>query len=57
MKSALDALKRLGATEPKADYGGSFAFVGYAGVTKPSWTGQKSAKRGQRTSEIFLKIP
>ena len=57
MKSALDALKRLGATEPIADYRGSFAFVGYAGVTKPSWIGQKSAKRGQGPSEIFLKIP
>lgn len=57
MKSALDALKRLGATEPIADYRGSFAFVGYAGVTKPSWIAQKSAKRGQGPSEIFLKIP
>ena len=57
VRSALIALKRLGATEPIADYQGSFAFVGYAGVTKPSWIGQKSAKRGQGPSEISLKIP
>ena len=58
MKSALDALKRLGATEPVVpDYQGSFALVGYAGENKPSWIAQKSAKRGQGPSEIFLKIP
>ena len=57
MKSALDALKRLGATEPIADYRGSFAFVGYAGENKPSWITQKSTRRGQGPSEIFLKIP
>lgn len=57
-KSALDALKRLGATDPiLPDYRGSFALVGYAGETKPPWITQKMAKRGLGPSEISLKIP
>ena len=58
VKSALDALKRLGATDPVLpDFRGSFALVGYAGVNKPSWITQKTAKRGLGPSEISLKIP
>ena len=58
VKSALDALKRLGATEPVLpDFRGSFALVGYAGVNKPAWITQKTAKRGLGPSEISLKIP
>ena len=57
VRSALNALKRLGATEPVfPDYRGSFALVGYAGVNKPSWVEQKIAKRGLGPSEISLKI-
>ena len=57
VRSALNALKRLGATEPVLpDYQGSFALVGYAGVNKPSWVEQKIAKRGLGPSEISLKI-
>ena len=57
MKSALDALKRLGATDPVLpDCQGSFALVGYAGVNKLSWIEQKIAKRSLGPSEISLKI-
>ena len=57
VRSALNALKRLGATEPVLpDYKGSFALVGYAGVNKPSWVEQKIAKRGLGPSKISLKI-
>ena len=58
VKSALDALKRLGATEPVLpDYRGSFALVGYAGANKPLWIAQKIAKRGLGPSKIAMKIP
>lgn len=58
VKSALDALKRLGATEPVLpDFRGSFVLVGHAGVNKPWWITQKTAKRGLGPSEISLKIP
>ena len=58
VKSALDALKRLGATEPVLPYyRGSFALVGYAGANKPLWIAQKIAKRGLGPSEITMKIP
>ncbi|PFX11936.1 Cell migration-inducing and hyaluronan-binding protein [Stylophora pistillata] len=58
IKSALDALKRLGATHPVIpDYQGSFALVGYAGENKPAWIAQKVAKGGLGPSEISLKIP
>nr|XP_058952249.1 uncharacterized protein LOC131779695 [Pocillopora verrucosa] len=58
VKSALDALKRLGATDPVLpDFRGSFALVGYAGVNKPSWIAQKTAKRGLGPSVISLKVP
>ena len=57
VRSALNALKRLGATEPVfPDCQGSFALVGYAGANKPSWIEQKIAKRSLGPSEISLKI-
>ena len=57
---AIDALKRVGATHDLlhlTDYRGSFALVGYAGVNKPPWIAQQSAKRGKGPSEISLTIP
>lgn len=57
---AIDALKRVGATDDildLTDHRGSFALVGYAGVDKPTWIAQKSAKRGKGPSEISLTIP
>lgn len=58
INSALDALKRVGATGPvMPDYRGSFVLVGYAGENKPPWIAQKIAKRGLGPSEISLKIP
>ena len=58
MASAIDALKRLGATEPVfSGWRGSFAFAGYAGADKPLWIAQKSEKARLGPSEISLKIP
>ena len=57
---AIDALKRVGATHDLlnlTDFKVSFALVGYAGVNKPPWIAQQSAKRGKGPSEISLKIP
>lgn len=55
---AFDALKRLGATEPiMTDFRGSFALVGYAGASKPTWIAQKQHKRYEGPSEIKLRIP
>ncbi|PFX19678.1 Angiopoietin-4 [Stylophora pistillata] len=57
---AIDALKRVRATDDildLTDYRGSFALVGYAGVDKPTWIAQKSAKMGKGPSEISLTIP
>ena len=57
MSPAIDALKRLGATDPIApDHRGSFAFAGYAGANKPQWITQRRADKGQGPSEIFPKI-
>ena len=52
---AVDALKRLGATDP-IYYGHreSFAFVGYAGNNKPPWISQKQNRNGWGPSEIIL---
>ncbi|KAL9970212.1 hypothetical protein ACROYT_G022549 [Oculina patagonica] len=55
---AVDALKRLGATDPiLIDFRGSFALAGYAGVNKPSWIAQQQARRFQGPSEISLRVP
>lgn len=57
MSSAIDALKRLGATDPvQLNDRGSFALAGYAGVNKPQWNTQKRANSGQGPSEIFPQI-
>lgn len=55
---ALNALKRLGAMDPiLADYRSSFALVGYAKPSKPSWIAQEQQKRYEGPSEIHLRIP
>ena len=54
---ALNALKRLGAKDPiLTDYRGSFALIGYAQPSKPSWIAQEQQKRYEGPSEIFLRI-
>ena len=56
--AALDALRRLGATDPiLTDYRGSYALAGHARVNKPSWVTQQQANSGQGPSEISLKVP
>ena len=58
MSQAIDALKRVGATEPvQLDYRESFALAGYAKLNKPSWVAQKSANSGKGPSKLSLKIP
>ena len=58
MSPAIDALKRLGATDPlQANPRDSFAFAGYAGVNKPQWITQERADRYLGPSEIFPQIP
>ncbi|XP_078371207.1 uncharacterized protein LOC144654856 isoform X2 [Oculina patagonica] len=55
---AFDALKRLGATAPiLTDVRGSFAFIGYAGVAKPSWITQDQQNSAEGPSEVSAKIP
>ncbi len=55
---AINALKRLGAKDPiLKDFRGSFALVGYAQPSKPSWIAQEQQKRYEGPSEIFLRIP
>ena len=55
---ALDALKRLGAVAPiLKDFRDSFALIGYAQPSKPSWIAQEQQKRYEGPSEIFLRIP
>lgn len=55
---AIDALKRLGATDPiLTEHRSSFAFVGYAQANKPSWIAQEQQNRYEGPSEIFLRIP
>ena len=55
---ALNALKRLGAKDPiLKDHRGSFALVGYAQPSKPSWITQEQQKRYEGPSEVFLRIP
>ena len=39
------------------DYRGSFALIGYAQPSKPSWIAQEQQKRYEGPSEIFLRIP
>ena len=57
MSPAIDALKRLGATDPlQGNHRDSFAFAGYAGVNKPQWITQKRADRYLGPSEIFPQI-
>ena len=54
MSPAIDALKRLGVTDPvQPDDRGSFAF---AEANKPQWITQRRADKGQGPSEIFPKI-
>ena len=58
MSPAIDALKRMGATDPvQPGWRGSFALAGYAGVNKPQWITQKRANKGQGPSEFSLTIP
>ena len=58
VSQAINALKRVGSTDPvQMAYRGSFALAGYAGLIKPSWVVQKSAKRGKGPSLISVKIP
>ncbi|XP_066018372.1 uncharacterized protein [Pocillopora verrucosa] len=58
MSPAIDALKRLGATDPlQVNFRDSFAFAGYAGVNKPQWITQERADRYLGPSEIFPQIP
>ena len=54
---AIDALKRLGATNINPDYRGTFALVGYAGDTKPSWITQDQQNSGEGPSEVSEQIP
>ncbi|KAL9978633.1 hypothetical protein ACROYT_G016170 [Oculina patagonica] len=55
---AINALKRLGAMDPiLKDFRVSFALVGYAHPSKPSWIVQEQQKRYEGPSEIFLRIP
>jgi len=55
---AITALERLGTTDPiLTDFRGSFALVGYAGASKPTWIAQEQQKRYEGPSEINLKIP
>ena len=57
VSAALDALKRLGATDPiLPDFRGSYALAGYSGINKPSWVTQQQANRSQGPSEISLKV-
>ena len=54
----LGALKRLGAMDPiLIGFRDSFALIGYAQPSKPSWTAQEQQKRYEGPSEIFLRIP
>ena len=59
MGAAVNALKRLGATDPGLiDFRGSYCLAGYAGwYDRPSWITQKQEKRGQGPTEIEMKIP
>ena len=58
ISSALDSLKRLGAMNPiLTEFRSSFALVGYAQPSKPSWIAQEQQKRYEGPSEIFLRIP
>ena len=57
MTPAIDALKRLGATDPvQLGYRASFALAGYIGEGRAPWITQKSANRGLGPSEIYLKF-
>ena len=56
--AAIDALKRVGATEPiLTDFRGSFALVGYAGDTTPAWITQEQRNSAQGPSEVTVQIP
>jgi len=55
---AVDALKRLGATDPiLQDFRGSFAFAGYAGDAKPTWVSQEQRDSEKGPCEISVRIP
>jgi len=55
---ALDALKRLGATDPiLVTYRGSFALAGFAQPVKPYWITQEQHRRYKGPSRIKMKIP
>ncbi|KAL9978627.1 hypothetical protein ACROYT_G016164 [Oculina patagonica] len=57
VKSAINAFRRLGAVgRIMRAYRGSFALVGYAHSSKPSWIAQEQQKRYEGPSEIFLRI-
>ena len=58
LSPAIDALKRLGATEPiLTDFRGSFALAGYPAEPKPSWITQERRNGGNGPSEISVHIP
>ena len=57
VSSAVDALKRLGATAPiLTDFRGSFALVGYAGEPKPSWITQEQQNSAKGPSVVSVQI-
>lgn len=58
MSPALNALKRLGATDPiLVTFRGSFALAGYAETNRPSWVTQEQHGRYKGPSIISLIIP
>lgn len=57
VSQTIEALERLGATDINPDFGGSFAFVGYAGDPKPSWISQQQRNSSQGPSVVSVQIP
>ena len=58
VNAAIDALKRLGATDPiSKGYRGSFALIGYSGAVKPSWVESGQADREKGPTELSKAIP
>ena len=58
VREALDALKRVGATDPiMTDFRGSYALVGYAREKKPSYVKQEQRSIGKGPSVISLSVP
>ena len=58
VKPALDALKRLGATDPiLVTFRGSFALAGFSQADKPYWITQEQHERYKGPSSIRRSIP